>query len=613
MIVRLRPNYRYRMTVGGLRSIALLLLGALLITAGCAAGDSQEAVGTGDEVIDAGADSLENFFVCYRVPCTPPEDPSLPKLEATLDPDLSQLNYIDELGGMLYAFGADGSEIRLTFPPGALAGPQEIKVTPITALLDGAADELFITGVHLEPEGLALFKPALLEVEVPGRPSDGVFLAVGSDGDGARPFAMPPANSPATFSTELMHFSNYSFVAPPAPGSDSAAYEGFESDMREWQVGQYGDPVAALQHALGQVYGEYWGTVENPFPHGREAFDEAFITAIERWLPLLEQTFARAEGIVSADPCGGLYEIGPLLVTYLYFQQQLQSDSRVNDYFTAQYPLDFKTDEFGPGSYETRLARIVELAYQCERERCRADAESRGVEECECANFVTVIRTADMFQGGVAQVDLTAAGPGLLEEHQEWFSESLDACDCASNPHLSHCSRVRGTITQTYTARPYTGPREGAEWFDPGSSDVTVTGAFSLDKFGSGLVYLTVTGYHIIESKGKCGTSYESSSWDGEWTLRAYLTIDESNNNVAYLNHDWSDPIPTRRVSHTFDRDCNVYHEEFVDVTSFPSLSGQGQISADRREVTFDYLEGSDVNNTTLTLTGALRSGSPLP
>ena len=65
-------------------------------------------------------------------------------------------------GGTLTTTSADGVGYTLTIPPGAVFGPVEITMTPIS--LADSPLQAEVLGVALEPDGLMLFEPATLEI-----------------------------------------------------------------------------------------------------------------------------------------------------------------------------------------------------------------------------------------------------------------------------------------------------------------------------------------------------------------------------------------------------------------------------------------------------------------
>jgi hypothetical protein len=85
----------------------------------------------------------------------------------TLDASRAAAATIGPGGGTLTTTTADGSRLTLTIPAGALAGDEQVTVTPIASLAD--AGVTLAAGAQLEPDGLRLLQPATLSV-LPAKP-----------------------------------------------------------------------------------------------------------------------------------------------------------------------------------------------------------------------------------------------------------------------------------------------------------------------------------------------------------------------------------------------------------------------------------------------------------
>jgi hypothetical protein len=94
---------------------------------------------------------------------------------------LSQV--VTSAGATLARVGPDGTHYVLTIPPKALAGPHEIRITPIGSIPNVPLRDGFRYGVHLEPDGLQLLRPAWLEIRPPTPPQGGL-VGFGYEGEG---------------------------------------------------------------------------------------------------------------------------------------------------------------------------------------------------------------------------------------------------------------------------------------------------------------------------------------------------------------------------------------------------------------------------------------------
>jgi hypothetical protein len=163
-----------------------------------------------------------------------------------LDESRAASNVIPASGGTLSATAADGTVFTLTVPDGALLSDETITMTPVAAI-----DRLPLSGglaaaVSLSPEGLRLFKPANLAINLPTPiPADSeITFALRGSGEEFFLYPPDPLGTPA-ISLSLMHFSAYG--AGRGSSADQAAQQGHPPANKDDQLAQNLQAPAADQ------------------------------------------------------------------------------------------------------------------------------------------------------------------------------------------------------------------------------------------------------------------------------------------------------------------------------------------------------------------------------
>jgi hypothetical protein len=125
----------------------------------------------------------------------------------TLDSSRKASLVIGGAGGTLSVTDANGNIFTLIVPAKALLSPQNIVMTPVIAA--GALPAGSLTaGVQLEPDGLALYEPALLKVQL-AAPLDSP-VAIGWYGSGPGIYLNPVLTADPDLTMVLTHFSGAS-------------------------------------------------------------------------------------------------------------------------------------------------------------------------------------------------------------------------------------------------------------------------------------------------------------------------------------------------------------------------------------------------------------------
>ena len=138
-----------------------------------------------------------------RVSWTPSGTPRT--VTATLDTTRQATASIAPSGGSLSVTDAKGNRFTLTIPSGALLNRETITMTAISSATGLSAPGL-VAGVQLEPDGLGLYQPALLKIEL-ASPAPAGAMPVGWRGQAAGVYLNPPLRDPNSLTLTLTHFS----------------------------------------------------------------------------------------------------------------------------------------------------------------------------------------------------------------------------------------------------------------------------------------------------------------------------------------------------------------------------------------------------------------------
>lgn len=128
-------------------------------------------------------------------------------VKVTLDSGRSAGAVISADGGIISATAADGSRFTLSFPVKSVLGAKEVTLTPVSAMEGLPLSGRLVAAVQLEPEGLRLFKPATLTIELPDPvPAENLIgFAYSGSGEGFHLTSLEVSGATLTF--QLMHFS----------------------------------------------------------------------------------------------------------------------------------------------------------------------------------------------------------------------------------------------------------------------------------------------------------------------------------------------------------------------------------------------------------------------
>lgn len=211
-----------------------VILVAVLVTTSCASSDdsvtqqgadaSTSATGetvTGDtdggpiSSSDASPSSAEEAQ--DAVGGDPGPNPST--IEFTLDESAAATSTIGSEGGSLTTVST-GVEATLTIPPGALAAPTEITMTPVS---EAESDLVQLAaGVQFAPSGLLLAEPAVLEFKVETVPADLMAVSWNQSGGEVVPTVIAPPSA-GRLQIPIVHFSGAGAGTPGEGASTGSA------------------------------------------------------------------------------------------------------------------------------------------------------------------------------------------------------------------------------------------------------------------------------------------------------------------------------------------------------------------------------------------------------
>lgn len=165
-----------------------------------------------------------------------------------LDEARSTSAIIGPTGGSLSVTGVDGSVFTLSVPANALLAPTEIRLIPLLYVA-GTQDPV---GVHLLPEGLQFYQPAILTIHPPAGIPVNSLLGFSYTGDGRDLHRHPISRTLDSITFALAHFSGFGAVPnlPTTVGgssTESTAIDNIAVELASL------DAVPATPEALGSV------------------------------------------------------------------------------------------------------------------------------------------------------------------------------------------------------------------------------------------------------------------------------------------------------------------------------------------------------------------------
>jgi hypothetical protein len=112
-------------------------------------------------------------------------------------------------GGSLTATAADGTAYSLQIPAGAVVDDVTITMTPLVGVAGLPAGSQFVAGVQFGPDGLQLYKPAILTITLPAGVDASQIAGLEYEGQGAAVRLTPMQVSGQTLTYFVTHFSGF--------------------------------------------------------------------------------------------------------------------------------------------------------------------------------------------------------------------------------------------------------------------------------------------------------------------------------------------------------------------------------------------------------------------
>ncbi len=131
------------------------------------------------------------------------------QVTVNLEKGAESKSVIPVTGGTITALGADGTRFTLIIPANALLSDQEIHIIPVSSIDGLPLSGGLAAAVNLEPEGLLLFEPVTLNIELSHEITNGEFLGFSFLNKGEELFLYPTEVNGNIVTVQLMHFSGY--------------------------------------------------------------------------------------------------------------------------------------------------------------------------------------------------------------------------------------------------------------------------------------------------------------------------------------------------------------------------------------------------------------------
>lgn len=217
-------------------SVVLILLFAILACKTLQPGSDLQPTGDippTNEVQSNGGNTPSDWQYIYEIPTDPV------KVATTLDSATQAEATISTAGGTLTATGPDGTVYQLDIPADALLSDTVIRMTPVSQI-EGMPFGSAAFAVQFEPDGLQLYKNAILTItpsqEIP--PDQQIMFGYQNQGDNL--VLLPPAENSAEIKIIIMHFSG------------AGVSKGFLADIEPVRARIGGDAEARIKSAIAE-------------------------------------------------------------------------------------------------------------------------------------------------------------------------------------------------------------------------------------------------------------------------------------------------------------------------------------------------------------------------
>jgi len=159
-------------------------------------------------------------------------EPNPLNLEISLEEGNTAEATIGAEGGTLEVTSADGARFVLEVPAGALASPEQIRMTPAAAVKGVPFEAGALATVDLEPDGLGFYEPVTLRIELPDTVATEDLVSFGTYDSGQDFHLYPSSSDGNVLEVQLSHFSSAGASAASRAEREriAAAYTPSQSD-----------------------------------------------------------------------------------------------------------------------------------------------------------------------------------------------------------------------------------------------------------------------------------------------------------------------------------------------------------------------------------------------
>lgn len=247
-----------------LRMLFFVLVGAVILLACRLMTNPSSSTPSSTEATHSGTrpatGSTKGYQYVFEAQANPAE------LTLSLDQTRTAEATVPVEGGQIKATGVDGTVYTLEIPANALVSATKISLTPLASLSGLPFSSKVTYAVQLAPEGLILYKDAILTVAPPQPIALEKQVFFNYKGEGQGPGLAMPVTDSKEMKIRLFHFSGYGIT------------EGEMSEVATVQEQLGSDPVSRLQSLAAQFLEEErirqeGGTVEDSSLTGEALID----------------------------------------------------------------------------------------------------------------------------------------------------------------------------------------------------------------------------------------------------------------------------------------------------------------------------------------------------
>lgn len=191
------------------RQVLLIAVVFTMVVVACGPADSINTPTVTTSSIQGGTDQPAETEVSPQWTPTSASNPL--RVQVMLEETGAVGEIIPVEGGTLQTTDSDGTRFTLRLPPNALLSEELITITPVVGVDELPLSGDLVASLHLAPEGLRLFEPALLFIEPPEPPVSSQLQLIGFayHGEGDEFHLYPIEATDTGFEVQLMHFSGY--------------------------------------------------------------------------------------------------------------------------------------------------------------------------------------------------------------------------------------------------------------------------------------------------------------------------------------------------------------------------------------------------------------------